>query len=298
MQAFSAMRKAGDSNQGRRRALRHADPSFIPIVLGVAFAAAAAQRALAIDEPYAAAVSIASVAGAGVVLRLASVHLADGILGIANRVTLVRGALAALAAGLLLAEPRRERAWFAVAVIAAALALDGVDGALARRRGLTTPFGARFDMETDALTILILCALAWRFERAGAWVMLGGLLRYAFVAAGSVWPWLRRPLPPSRRRQTACVVQIGALIACLAPVAPPRVAGSIAALGLAGLAVSFAADILWLGRVRNGPKPPSSPGPSALLTPSASLPPTASFAPQASPASAASPAPPAGTVAS
>jgi phosphatidylglycerophosphate synthase len=244
------MRKAGDSNQGRRRALRHVDPSLIPIVLGVAFAAAAAQRALAIDEPYAAAVSIASVAGAAVVLRLASLHLGGGILGVANRVTLVRGALAALAAGLLLTEPRPARAWFAVAIIAAALALDGVDGALARRRGLATAFGARFDMETDALTILILCGLAWRFERAGAWVILGGALRYAFVAAGGLWPWLRRPLPASRRRQTACVVQVAALVACLAPVAPPRVAAAIAALGLAGLAASFGADLLWLGRAR------------------------------------------------
>jgi phosphatidylglycerophosphate synthase len=278
MQAFCAMRKADDSNQGRRRALRRVDPGLLPIVLGVAFAAAAAQRALAIDEPYAAAVSIASLAGAAVVLRLAWRHLGGCILGVANRVTLVRGALAALAAGLLLTEPRPERAWFAVAVIATALALDGVDGALARRRGLASPFGARFDMETDALTILILCALAWRFERAGAWVILGGGLRYAFVAAGCVWPWLRRPLPPSRRRQTACVVQIAALVACLAPIAPSPIAASIAALGLAALAASFAADLFWLGRARSvlpvlvaahGHAPCAVPSPAASSAPPA-----------------------------
>lgn len=261
------MRKGGDSNHGRRPTLRHVDPSLIPIVLGVAFAAAAAQRALAIDEPYAAFVSIASVAGAAVVLCLASRHLVGGVLGIANRVTLLRGALAALASGLLLTEPRPERAWFAVGVIAAALALDGVDGALARRRGLATPFGARFDMETDALTILILCALAWRFDRAGAWVLLGGVLRYAFVAAGGLWPWLRRPLPPSRRRQTACVVQIASLVVCLVPVAPRGLAASVAALGLAGLAASFAADVLWLGRARAGDSPAASPPPAGTIAP-------------------------------
>ncbi|HEU4618588.1 MAG TPA: CDP-alcohol phosphatidyltransferase family protein [Gammaproteobacteria bacterium] len=248
MQAFSAMRKAGDSNQGWGNLLRHVDLALVPIVLGVAFAALAAERALAIEGPYAAGVSIAFIAGAAAVLRVASRHLNGAPLGAANRITLVRGALAALAAGLLLAEPRPERAWFAVGVIALALALDGVDGALARRFRLETAFGARFDMETDALTILILCALAWRFGRAGVWVLLGGLLRYAFVAAGSLWPWLKRPLPPSRRRQTACVLQIVALVACLAPVAPARLAASIAALGLAAIAASFAADVLWLRR--------------------------------------------------
>jgi phosphatidylglycerophosphate synthase len=255
MQAFSAMRKAGDSNQeGRRRSWR-VDPSFVPIGLGVAFGGAAARRALAIDAPYTAAVSVAFVSGAAVVLRLASRHLDRAALGVANRVTLLRGALAALVAGLLLAEPRPERAWFAVGVIGLALALDGVDGALARRRGLATAFGARFDLETDAVTILILCGLAWHFGRAGPWVLLGGLLRYAFVAAGGLWPRLRGPLPASRRRQAACVAQIGALVACLAPVVQPRLAAGLAALGLAALAASFAADVMWLCRARASAAP-------------------------------------------
>ena len=45
-----------------------------------------------------------------------------------------------------------------------------------------------------------------------------------------------------------CVVQIAALIACLAPFVPPPVS---AALGLASILVlgaSFAADVVWLVR--------------------------------------------------
>ena len=45
-------------------------------------------------------------------------------------------------------------------------------------------FGARFDMEVDALLILVLSAGVWWFDKAGAWVWLSGLLRYAFIAAG------------------------------------------------------------------------------------------------------------------
>ena len=67
-------------------------------------------------------------------------------------------------------------------------------------------------MEVDALLIMVLAILAWQHGKAGAWVLLSGLLRYAFVAAGWLAPWIARPLPPSRRRQTICVVQIAALV--------------------------------------------------------------------------------------
>ena len=63
-------------------------------------------------------------------------------------------------------------------------------------------------METDALLVMALSVLAWQYGKAGAWVLLCGLLRYLFVAGGWLWPWLRRPLPPSIRRQTICVVQV------------------------------------------------------------------------------------------
>ena len=44
--------------------------------------------------------------------------------------------------------------------------------------------------------------------------LASGLLRYVFVAAGAGWRrGCARPLPPSRRRQAICVVQIAALIA-------------------------------------------------------------------------------------
>ena len=71
-------------------------------------------------------------------------------------------------------------------------------------------------------------------------MLLSGLLRYAFVAAGWLWPWLRAPLPPSRRRQTICVVQIVGLTG-VAAVSPPisrraqrRCAAVVAAVALGG----------------------------------------------------------------
>jgi phosphatidylglycerophosphate synthase len=125
------------------------------------------------------------------------------------------------------------------------LLLDGADGWTARRTGLASPFGARFDMEVDALFVLVLAMLVARTGAAGGWVMIAGLLRYLFVVAGFFWPILTLPLPASFRRKAVCVVQILALLAALAPPAA-AVASWLCLGGLILLVYSFAADIVVL----------------------------------------------------
>lgn len=141
--------------------------------------------------------------------------------------------------------------WTLTGVAATGAMLDVVDGPIARRSGRASAAGARFDMETDAFLILTLSVLVWRMDHAGAWVMLSGLLRYAFVAAGWVWPWMRADLPPSLRRQAVCVVQVVALIVALAPSVTPPLSTAVAGLGLAILAWSFWLDVAWLARPRH-----------------------------------------------
>lgn len=179
--------------------------------------------------------------------------------GGANRVTLLRLALAGLLVGLLgeaawapplAAEGSAGLAWGVVVLATMTALLDAVDGRLARRSGLASAFGARFDMETDAAFILVLCALVWQAGQAGPWVLAAGLLRYAFVAAARPWPWLAAPLAPSRRRQTVCVIEITSLIVCLGPILPPALATALAAVSLALLSLSFAIDIRTLARAR------------------------------------------------
>lgn len=174
--------------------------------------------------------------------------------GAANAVTLLRASIVALFAGLLgPTAPPPTLAWLLAALALVALILDGVDGWLARRNGLQSPFGARFDMEVDAFFILILAALVWQFDKAGVWVILSGVLRYGFVALGQWWPWLNRPLPPRRRRQTVCVIQTAVLALCLTPPLIPPLSTFFAAGALGLLALSFAVDILWLWRRRLRP---------------------------------------------
>jgi phosphatidylglycerophosphate synthase len=168
--------------------------------------------------------------------------------GAANQVTTIRAALASIIAGLIGAPETPIVADTAVAFAIVAAVLDGLDGWLARRSGMSSGFGARFDMEIDALLILVLAMLAWRHGKAGPWVLASGLLRYAFLGIGLALPWLRRELAVSRRRQVVCVIQVCALIVILVPEVPFPQSAWIGAAALGALSCSFFVDTLWLWR--------------------------------------------------
>jgi len=168
--------------------------------------------------------------------------------GPANLVTLVRMSLLTTVAGLI-GEPAIARvAWVAVVVTILSAVLDGVDGRLARHHRTSSAFGARFDMEIDALLILVLSVLVWRHEKAGAWVLACGLMRYAFVAAGWVLPWMAAPLRSTLRGKTVAVLQFTGLAAALLPLVPAPASAVIAAATLGALIWSFAIDVASLWR--------------------------------------------------
>ena len=213
-------------------------------------------------------VAIASSAdfGAGYVIKAAVVYLVGAMLiwrglpvshphprfGPANRVTLLRLALSALLAAVV-GEPLLQHdtiAWVIVVAATVTAVLDAADGPLARRSGQASDFGARFDMETDAWLTLVLCGLIVQFDKAGAWVLAAGLMRYAFVAAARVWPWLSGTLPASLRRKAVCVAQITTLIVCLGPIVPHALSSALAAASLLVLAWSFAVDVRTLAKTR------------------------------------------------
>ena len=173
-------------------------------------------------------------------------------LGAANRITLVRAAIACLIAARAiepapLGAPER---WLLAAIAAAALMLDGADGWAARRQGLASAFGARFDMEVDAFAILVLAITVAKAQAVPCWVLAIGAMRYFYLAAAWAFPLLRRPLPPrrvaDRRRKTIAVVQSVGLTIALAPATLPGWAAVVCATALGLLAYSFAADIVIL----------------------------------------------------
>ncbi|MGF1644000.1 MAG: CDP-alcohol phosphatidyltransferase family protein [Thiotrichales bacterium] len=186
----------------------------------------------------------------GLLSPLLSLHRPHARFGPANTVTLLRLGLTASLAGLVGA-PTSTLGWWIVGSALVVVTLDGVDGWLARRYRTESAFGARFDMETDALLILVLAMLAWQLDKAGPWILLAGVLRYAFVGAGHWWAWIHRPLPCSFRRKTACVLQIATLIACLTPLLHTPSSAWVAGVGLVFLCYSFWVDLRWLKRNAN-----------------------------------------------
>lgn len=185
-------------------------------------------------------VAFTLVAGALLRSRAASLTPAD-------RVTLARLVLVGAITSLVAESVVRPVPGAAIAAIAAvALILDALDGHVARRTGQATPFGARFDMEVDAFLILVLSIDVAR--SVGGWVLVIGAMRYVFVAAGWLFPWLRKPLRASFASKAVAAVQGVVLTAAATEVLP--YAGTAVAAALALLTWSFGRDVWWLWRTR------------------------------------------------
>lgn len=131
-----------------------------------------------------------------------------------------------------------------IALTTIALALDAVDGWLARRTDSVSALGARFDMEVDAFLLLVLSAYV--ATMLGWWVLTIGALRYVFVIAGWAMPWMRRTLPPRYWRKVVTAVA-GASLTLVATGLPPMWASTcLTVLALALLLESFGRDVIWL----------------------------------------------------
>lgn len=167
--------------------------------------------------------------------------------GVCNTVTLVRAAFLSILFGILF-EIEAVSPWLVFWLALIALSLDGFDGWLARRAGLQSDFGARFDMETDAALGAVLALWLMLSGTTGPEILILGFMRYGFVAAGWICPKLTGDLPVSFRRKTICVVQIAALIILICPLVPVVLIAPVSLVAASLLVYSFAIDTLWLLR--------------------------------------------------
>ncbi|MFG1830031.1 CDP-alcohol phosphatidyltransferase family protein [Micromonospora chersina] len=189
-------------------------------------------------------------------------------LGPADRVTLAR---ALLVGGVLALVVGGGPAPVAVLVplTAVALALDAVDGRVARRTGTVSALGARFDMEVDSFLLLVLSVhLA---PSVGGWVLVIGGMRYAFVAAAWPLPWMRGTLPPRYWRKVVAAAQGVVLTAAASGLLPPVATAVLVAGALALLVESFGRDVAWLWRHRPA-APATRPVPAATVGSASGLP--------------------------
>jgi phosphatidylglycerophosphate synthase len=178
----------------------------------------------------------------GMGLAVVLARRASAGLGPADQVTSLRavlaGGVAALVADGLVGA---EHLTTLVAMTAIALALDLVDGYLARRTRTESAFGARFDLEVDAFLIAVLSIhVAAAF---GWWVLLIGAMRYLYVAAGRVLLWLRLPLPARRSAKVIAAIQGVTLAIAASELLPKQPVRLALAAALVLLVESFGQDI-------------------------------------------------------
>ena len=184
---------------------------------------------------------------------LIATHRRDSRLGWANGFTLARlvgtSWIAAITGTWLSAPPSAPGIAAVIMVAVVCLALDGVDGKVARARGEASDFGARFDLETDAAMIMILCVAVAAQGSVGWWVLAIGLARYVYWVFSLRLAALNLPVAPSVLRKFVAVAQSVVLLLCLAlgatEVGPRWLPSLLAAVALCGLAWSFVSVTIY-----------------------------------------------------
>lgn len=171
-------------------------------------------------------------------------------LGPADLVTMTRAVLAcgvaALVAESLVTGTEVGGALVPLAVVA--LALDFVDGRVARRTRTASAYGARLDGEADAFLILVLSIHV--AHTAGGWVLAMGIVRYAYAVATWVLPWMQQPLPPRYWRKVVAAFVGTVLVVAASGYAPDPLTYAVLVAAALLLAESFGWDVVWLWRRR------------------------------------------------
>lgn len=182
-------------------------------------------------------VALGALGSFGVLLYLARrAYTPRGRFGWANRVTLLR-----LVVLLTLTAPT---SWLsaraALGLVSLVLALDLLDGFLARALGDASSFGAHFDMESDAQLVLVVTLHLWLAGSMGFWVLFAGSLRYLYVLALWLWPSraAAREAPRSRFARYSFAILMAGL--CGALILPPPLSSVSACCGTLVVSWSFA----------------------------------------------------------
>ena len=150
---------------------------------------------------------VAYALGLSVLLGGAARRAGSTALGPADVVTLARASLAGGVTALVADRLGGDGYPVATLVLlsSVALALDGVDGWVARRTRTVSALGARFDMEVDAFLVLVLSVHV--AVLVTPWALVIGLMRYVFMVATWLLPWLSGALPTRYSAKVVAAVQ-------------------------------------------------------------------------------------------
>ncbi|RJT07200.1 CDP-alcohol phosphatidyltransferase family protein [Halococcus sp. IIIV-5B] len=171
-------------------------------------------------------------------------------LGAGTAATLLRGiAIAAVAGFILIPQPTGPEAWLPAGIYGLAVALDWVDGRLARWSGQPTLLGAKLDREFDGLGLLVAGLLGYAYGVLPVWYLAVGFARPLFV----VGTWLHRhrggtigSLPESGHRRQLAGSQMIVCSVALLPVVTPTVSMALATVVMLPFVGVFIRDFITI----------------------------------------------------
>jgi phosphatidylglycerophosphate synthase len=192
-----------------------------------------------------------------VLMRLRRDDLAP--LSAATGVTLARGLLVSLVAGFALGPaPPSPASWLPGVFYGLAALADRLDGALARRMGTVTALGAKLDVTTDALGLLVAPLVGVRWGRLPPWYLALSLAYPLFRLALRLRRARRLPVFPERlqgdpRARFFAGVQMTVVAVALLPLLPRPLAWTVATLAMLPTMALFVGE--WRLATRSTPVP-------------------------------------------
>jgi CDP-diacylglycerol--glycerol-3-phosphate 3-phosphatidyltransferase len=182
--------------------------------------------------------------------------LRKGMFGLANTVTLIRGALYAVVAGFVVVPPQTSLVWVPAVCYGTGVVLDKLDGTIARTIGEETALGTRLDMAFDTFGFVAAPLVAVLWGALPVYYLAISAARYTFLGALRLHRWRGgtvHPLPDSDLGKYLAGVQMGFVTVALVPSVPTGLVWALAPAVLAPSLGVFTRDYLYAtGRFGSG----------------------------------------------
>lgn len=170
-------------------------------------------------------------------------------LGLANTVTVLRGALYAVVAGFVVVPAETAIAWVPAACYGVGAALDQLDGTIARTVGKQTTLGTRLDQAFDTFGFVVAPLVAVLWGALPVYYLALSIARYAFLGAVEIHRWRGgtvRSLPDSDLGRYLAGVQMIFITVALVPAVSTAYVHAVAPLVLAPSIAVFTRDYCYV----------------------------------------------------
>jgi CDP-diacylglycerol--glycerol-3-phosphate 3-phosphatidyltransferase len=145
--------------------------------------------------------------------------------------------------------PSGSLLWAPALLYGVGVALDAVDGALARATGRVTPLGATLDVEVDSLGFLVAPLVGVLAGHLPVPYLAVAVAHYAYLGALRIREYRGLPtfdLPDRPARRYLAAVQMAFIAAALAPATPPLFGTVGAVLSGGPVLLGFVRDWLYV----------------------------------------------------